>query len=137
VARWKLDLAEVESEAALAIQALPHISRVYTLEGMKRGWGVRDSVSQKVANGYHLRRGPDIELIPDPYWMVGTGKGTGHAAPYSYDTHVPLIFLGPGIRPGLYQAPAAINDIAPTLATMLEIETPSGSVGRPLTEILQ
>jgi predicted AlkP superfamily pyrophosphatase or phosphodiesterase len=137
VARWKLDLAEVESEAALAIQALPHISRVYTLEGMKRGWGVRDSVSQKVANGYHLRRGPDIELIPDPYWMVGTGKGTGHAAPYSYDTHVPLIFLGPGIRPGLYHAPAAINDIAPTLATMLEIETPSGSVGRPLTEILQ
>ena len=136
VARLKLDLAEVENEAALAIQALPHVSRVYTLEEMKRGWGVRDSVSQKVANGYHLRRGPDVELIPDPYWMVGTGNGTGHAAPYSYDTHVPVIFLGAGIRPGLYHAPIAVNDIAPTLATMLEIETPSGSVGRVLTEIL-
>src|ERR1017187_9838081 len=136
VAHWKFDLAEVETEAARAIQALPHISRVYTLEEMKRGCGLRDPVSQKVANGYHLRRVPDVELIPDPYWIVGTGNGTTPAAPYSYDTHVPLIFLGPGIRPGLYHAPVAINDIAPTLATMLEIETPSGSVGRPLTEIL-
>jgi predicted AlkP superfamily pyrophosphatase or phosphodiesterase len=136
IARLKLDPAEVESEAARAIQALPHISRVYTLEDMKRGWGVRDSVSRKVANGYHLRRGPDLELIPDPYWIVGTGNGTGHAAPYSYDTHVPVIFLGAGIRPGLYHTPVAVNDIAPTLATMLEIETPSGSVGRVLTEIL-
>jgi hypothetical protein len=136
IARLKLDLAEVEKEAAQAIQVLPHISRVYTLEEMRQGWGLRDSVSQKVANGYHLRRGPDVELILDPYWMVGAGKGTGHAAPYSYDTHVPVIFLGAGIRPGLYHAPIAVNDIAPTLATMLEIETPSGSVGRVLTEIL-
>jgi len=50
--------------------------------------------------------------------------------------HVPVIFMGWGIRPGLYHASIAVNDIAPTLATMLEIETPSGSVGRVLTEIL-
>jgi hypothetical protein len=28
-----------------------------------------------------------------------------------------------------------VNDIAPTLATILEVETPSGSVGRVLNEI--
>jgi len=136
IARLKLDLAEVEREAARAIQALPHVSRVYTLEEIRQGGGVRDSVSQKVANGYHLRRGPDLELIPAPYWMVEAGKSTGHAGPYSYDTHVPLIFLGACIRAGQYHATVAVNDIAPTLATMLEIETPSGSVGRVLTEIL-
>jgi hypothetical protein len=136
IAQSKLDLAEVEREAAHAIQALPHVSRVYTLEEMMQGGGVRDAVSRKVANGFHARRGPDVELIPDAYWMVGTGKGTGHASPYSYDTHVPVIFLGPGIRAGQYHASVAVNDIAPTLATMLEIETPSGSVGRVLTEML-
>jgi arylsulfatase A-like enzyme len=68
--------------------------------------------------------------------MVGTGTGTGHASPYSYDTHVPVIFMGTGVRAGQYNEAAAVNDIAPTLATMLEIETPSGSVGRVLTEIL-
>src|ERR1035438_4498153 len=135
IAQLKLDPAEVEKEAARAIQALPHVSRVYTLQEMTQG-GVKDMVSQKVANGFHARRGPDVELIPDPYWMVGPGKGTGHASPYSYDTHVPVIFLGAGIRPGQYHGSIAVNDIAPTLATMLEIETPSGSVGRVLTEIL-
>ena len=38
--------------------------------------GLGDTVSQKVANGYHLRRGPDVELIPDAYWMVVTGDET-------------------------------------------------------------
>jgi hypothetical protein len=136
IAQLKLDLAEVEKEAARAVQALPHVSRVYTLQAMTQGGGVKDAVGQKVANGFHWRRGPDVELIPDPYWMVRAEKGTGHASPYSYDTHVPVIFLGAGIRAGQYHASIAVNDIAPTLATMLEIETPSGSIGRVLTEIL-
>ncbi len=136
IAQMKLDLGEAEQEAARAIQALPHVSRVYTLQQMLQGGGVQDAVSQKVANGFHSRRGPDVELIPDPYWIVGTGKDTGHASPYSYDTHVPVIFMGAGIRAGQYHGAIAVNDIAPTLATMLEIETPSGAVGRVLTEIL-
>ena len=63
-------------------------------------------------------------------------SGITHASPFSYDVHVPVIFMGPGIKPGRYNTQIAVNDIAPTLATMLDIETPSGSVGRVLTEIL-
>jgi hypothetical protein len=59
-----------------------------------------------------------------------------HAATYSYDNHVPVIFLGPGIRAGEYDGPIAVNDIAATLASILHVETPSGSVGRALTEML-
>jgi hypothetical protein len=137
IASLKLNLGEVQREAGRAILALGHVARVYTLEQMVRGEGLRDTISQKVANGYHLRRGPDVELIPDPYWMVITSvKETGHASPYNYDTHVPVIFMGAGIKAGQYVMPVAVNDIAPTLAAMLEIETPSGSVGRVLTEIL-
>ena len=136
VARKNLDLGEVERTAAAAVQALPHVFRVYTMQQMMQGGGLADSITVKVANGFHLRRGPDVELIPDPYWMVGTGTGTGHETPYSYDTHVPVIFMGAGIRPGRYNMSILVNDIAPTLATMLDIETPSGSIGRVLTEIL-
>lgn len=136
IAQLKLDLGEVQREAARAIQAMPHIARTYTLQQMAQGEGLRDTISQRVANGYNLRRGPDVELIPEPYWIVGTGKGTGHASPYSYDTHVPVIFFGAGIRAGQYQGAIGVVDIAPTLAALLEVETPSGSVGRVLTEIL-
>jgi hypothetical protein len=44
--------------------------------------------------------------------------------------------MGPGIRPGRYNNAIAVNDVAPTLATMLDVETPSGSAGRVLTEML-
>jgi hypothetical protein len=44
--------------------------------------------------------------------------------------------MGPGIRPGRYDATVALNDLAPTVATLLAIETPSGSQGRVLHEIL-
>jgi len=50
---------------------------------------------------------------------------------------VPVIFMGPGIKPGVYNQEVRPNDIAPTLATLLSVETPSGSIGRCLSEILK
>jgi predicted AlkP superfamily pyrophosphatase or phosphodiesterase len=136
IAQKKLDRAEVQREAARALMALPHMFRVYTGEAVAKGETLPDFITQKVVNGYNLRRGPDLSLMPDPYWMIKSGSGETHAAPFSYDQHVPVIFMGVGIRPGRYHQSIAVNDIAPTLAALLEIETPSGSVGRVLSEIL-
>lgn len=61
---------------------------------------------------------------------------TWHATTYSYDNHVPVVFLGVGIRAGEHDGPIAANDIAATLAPILHVETPSGPVGRALTEML-
>jgi hypothetical protein len=47
------------------------------------------------------------------------------------------LFFGEGIKPGRYNQTISVNDIAPTLATLLDIETPGGSSGRVLTEIIQ
>jgi arylsulfatase A-like enzyme len=70
--------------------------------------------------------------------MPGSGgRGTTHFSPYDYDKHVPILFMGPGIKAGRYNSNVSPVDIAPTLATMLSIETPSGSSGRVLTEMLQ
>ena len=74
-------------------------------------------------------------MLLEPYWLYGT-KGTTHGSTFSYDAHVPVLFMGPGIKAGRYDQPVSVNDVAPTLATYLEVETPSGSVGRCLAEIL-
>jgi arylsulfatase A-like enzyme len=74
--------------------------------------------------------------VPEPYYLTET-TGTSHGTPYWYDTHVPVIFLGPQIKPGTFHQNIAINDIAPTLATLLGVETPSGSIGRVLSEIFE
>ena len=63
-------------------------------------------------------------------------SGTTHGTPYDYDSHVPIIFMGAGIKPGKYLKAASPNDIAPTLANLLDVEIPSGSSGRILDEML-
>ena len=45
--------------------------------------------------------------------------------------------MGPGIKPGAYSQRVALNDLAPTLATLLKVEIPGGSSGRILIEALQ
>ncbi len=55
-----------------------------------------------------------------------------HGTPFDYDTHVPVIFLGPGIKAGHYYEKIAVNDIAPTLAAIAggERAAPSGAYCR-------
>ncbi len=135
MATKKLDPAEVDRVAAQGLYQVDHIARVYTREQLIGGAVVGDDMSRRVMNGYNPRRGADLEIMPEPYWTIGASNTT-HATTYSYDNHVPVIFLGPGIRAGEYDGSIAVNDIAPTLAAILHVETPSGSVGRALTEML-
>jgi hypothetical protein len=135
MAAKKVDPAEVDRVAAQGVYQVDHIARVYTREQLSSGSVVGDDMSRRVVNGYNLRRGADLEIMPEPYWTIGDKNAT-HATTYSYDNHVPVIFLGPGIRAGEYDEAIAVNDIAPTLAAILQVETPSGSVGRALTEMM-
>jgi hypothetical protein len=131
----KLDAAEVERTAAEAARPVAHVFRVYTREMLLHG-AVDAEVGRRVMNGFYGPRSPDMYVLLEPYWLYGA-KGTTHSTTFSYDAHVPVIFMGPGIKPGRFNAPISLNDVAPTLATYLNIETPSGSVGRCLAEILQ
>jgi predicted AlkP superfamily pyrophosphatase or phosphodiesterase len=130
----KLDRAEVNRAAAEAAMGIPHVARVYTREQLMHGAVLEDQTSRRVINGFYERRGADVYLLLEPYWMF-SAHGTTHGTTYGYDAHVPVIFMGPGIRAGRFDETIAVNDIAPTLATLLGIETPSGSVGCVLREI--
>ncbi len=127
--------AQVRAAAAETLRNIPHVHRVYTKEQLLNGQTGQDKVGRRVANGYNTVRGADLILVLDPYYLFGT-SGTTHSSPFGYDTHVPIILMGPGVKPGRYHQAAAVNDIAPTLATILEVEVPAGSMGRVLSEAL-
>lgn len=133
----QLNRAEVEDVAAQAAREFPNMFRVYTRHQLQNGSTLEDEIDQLVRRGFHQERSADLFVIPLPYWVFKTGGGTTHGTPFSYDTHVPIVFMGKGIKPGRYHHKVAANDIAPTLAAMLDIETPSGSLGRILDEMFQ
>jgi type I phosphodiesterase/nucleotide pyrophosphatase len=130
----KLDAAEVERTAADAARPVAHVFRVYTREMLLHGT-VDAEVGRQVMNGFYAPRSPDLYVLLEPYWLYGS-RGTTHSTTFSYDAHVPVFFMGPGIKAGRFNQEISVNDVAPTLATYLDIETPSGSVGRCLAEIL-
>ncbi|MBV9611463.1 MAG: alkaline phosphatase family protein, partial [Acidobacteriaceae bacterium] len=111
-----------------------HAARVYSREQLENG-AEGDFIARAAMNGFYPRRSPDIAVVFEPGYMPGT-SGTTHFSPYAYDTHVPLLFMGPAIQSGHYEAKVKPNDVAPTLATLLEVQTPSGSSGRVLSEML-
>lgn len=102
---------------------------------MMEGIAIGDFVARRVHNGYYAGRGPDLVVVTEPYAMYAA-RGTTHGAPFHYDAQVPVILMGPGVKPGRYHRAAAVNDIAPTLATLLEVAMPSGNMGRTLDECL-
>jgi arylsulfatase A-like enzyme len=132
----KLDPAEVRRRAAEIVREYPHVARVYTRDQLALGQVPGDPMDRRVLNGFHAERASDLFIVNEPYYMFEE-KGTSHGTPYNYDSHVPIVFMGAAIKPGRYQHRAAVNDIAATLAAILEVEDPSGSVGRILEEALQ
>jgi hypothetical protein len=136
IQQYKTTEADVEQTAAEAARALPHIFRVYTAEDIRTGRVTRDDVSAALTYGFYGKRSGDIFVIQDPYYLYDA-NGTSHGTPFGYDSHVPVIFMGPGIKAGHYFEKVAVNDIAPTLASIAGVEQPSGSVGRVLQEMWQ
>jgi len=137
VAANKADRVEVRRFAADFARGLPHIARVLTRDDLLRGSDSEDLVGRAMLLGFYGPRSGDLALLPEPYYMFSSPPGTTHATPYSYDNHVPMIFFGAGIRTGAHFERVAVNDIAPTLAAILQIETPSGSSGRVLSEMFK
>ena len=129
----RLEPAEVERTAAQALFAVPHVFRVYTRSQLMNA-EAGDLIGRRVLNGFNVQRSGDVWVLLEPYWIPAP-RGTTHGSPFTYDAHVPLIFMGPGIRAGKFYQTVAVNDLAPTLAAILEVEIPSGSVGRILSEI--
>lgn len=138
IAEKKLERADVERVAADALldSAAVHPFRVYTRTQLLNG-GAGDFIAESLRNGFYARRSADIFLLLEPGWLpaMGAPTVTSHSTPFSYDTHVPVIFWGQGIRRGRFDQEIAINDIAPTLTTLIEVGRPSGASGRALAEI--
>ena len=76
-----------------------------------------------------------------PRWFINDFDGlmvaSVHGSPWRYDKFVPVIFVGPGMVPQRVFREIETVDVAPTLSAILGITYPSGSVGKPLVEVLQ
>ena len=55
-----------------------------------------------------------------------------HGSPWAYDVSIPLMFVGPAVRTGVYSMPVVQQDVSPTLAAALGVSMPPTATGRVL-----
>ena len=96
-----------------------------------------EGIMHSLQQGYNPKFSGDVLMIPYPATLNYSRKGTSHGSGYSYDTHVPLIFYGNGIKKGVSKKTYKIIDIAPTISNLLKIESPNGTSGNIIDEVLK
>jgi hypothetical protein len=76
-----------------------------------------------------------VTFKPGYYWY--TTRYATHGTPHDLDARIPVLFMGPMVKPGRYTKPIFSVDVAPTLAAMLGIQPTERVDGRVLTEVLR
>ncbi|HEX4948043.1 MAG TPA: alkaline phosphatase family protein [Blastocatellia bacterium] len=135
--RRKVSREEAERLVSAAIRQIPGIAECFSRTQILTGQLPSTTVARSVAAGFYPARNGDLVIVPQPFYLAGETIVASHGTPYSYDTHIPVIFYGAGIKAGLFTTPSSPLDIAPTLAAILKIEPPSNSIGQILREAMK
>lgn len=138
IQRLGLTTTDVAKKLMPYIAGLEGVSRVIPVEDILRYDG-KDPIMERVQNGYNPHRSGDLQIMLDPGWVNMTWQTTGttHGSPYPYDSRVPMLWYGAGVKAGHSVNRVSVADIAPTLAMMLQVNLPNGALsGKPLNDWL-
>jgi predicted AlkP superfamily pyrophosphatase or phosphodiesterase len=113
----------------------PKVNRVFTRDMIMHG-NQTDHVGKLVQRGFHQKRSGDIIYALEPAIISYPPKGSTHGSSMNYDTQIPLIFYGKGIKRGIGLNKRHITDIAPTISVLLGIAFPNANTGNVITEAL-
>ena len=134
-----LDFCKVKKSAVDFLKADRDFAYVADMEDLNNAT-IPEPIRLRAVNGYNRLRSGDIQLIMQPgnYEISSASEtgGTDHGVWNPYDAHIPLLFMGWGIRQGSTAQPANVTDIVPTVCALLRIQVPNGCIGNPIPAVI-
>jgi predicted AlkP superfamily pyrophosphatase or phosphodiesterase len=119
-----------------ALRRQPGVDRVMTAAGLASRRNSADVLERAAALSYHPDESGDVVVILKPTWIGTNTSAATHGSAQWYDQHVPVIFVGAGVKPGRYTSAASPADLAPTLASTIAL--PMNDIdGRVLVDALR
>jgi predicted AlkP superfamily pyrophosphatase or phosphodiesterase len=131
-----LNYAEVKKYLVSELNRDPGIFYAFDYEDMGNVI-LPTEVKEKFVLGHNSKRAGDIQVITNSGYLSWGNTGSSHGTWYPYDSHIPMIFMGWGIKPGRLTKDVHMTDIAPTIAALLRRQMPSGSIGKVVSEALK
>lgn len=136
VAAAGLKIADLSRAVADAFASFPAIYAAYPTAEIMRN-GSSDFPIQNLKRGIYPSVASDVIWVLNSGWIDYGSVGTTHGTPWAYDTHVPLLLYGKGVKKTRIYRETNTRDIAPTLSMLLQIPFPSGCTGTPIVEALE
>ena len=136
-----LDINEVSRTLANELQKQEGIAFAITSVDLLEGKISNTELNKSVLRNFNPKRSGEIFIVTEPYWYISDFDGlvvaSTHGSPWSYDTHVPIIFAGNGLTNKTIWRNVETVDVALTLSNYLKIKIPSAASGQPLLEVLK
>ena len=135
-----LEPLEVEQAVVAELEKFPGIAAAISSTRLRTA-GLTDTLlTRSILRNFHPKRSGDVYVVFEPNVFINDFDGltvaSTHGSPWRYDTFVPVIFAGAGIKPARVSRPVTPYDIAPTLSAFLGVKPPSAAIGSPLPEVL-
>jgi predicted AlkP superfamily pyrophosphatase or phosphodiesterase len=131
-----LESAKVEDALAQWLAKQPGVQAAYTRGQLTRGPLKDDRIGEMVRRSFDPERSGDVVVVTRPYHVIGEvlsekvdNYRTTHGSPHPYDTHVPLLVYGPGVRAGVRDERVTPLSVAAILARGLGVSPPEGAEG--------
>ena len=128
----KLNKDEVENKLVDFLISVNGIAEAYPSKVLKNEASNKNDLRTLLQNGYNHKLSGNVCFVYNAAWMDYAEKGTTHGAGYNYDTHVPILFYGNGIKKGETFDYITITQIAPTVSELLKINQPNSTIANPL-----
>ncbi len=126
IKEFGLEQPKVEESLASYLKSQEGILTAYTRTQLSGTLPEGDALGRQLRNSFHPERSGDVTIVLKPYYLSLTyPTGTTHGTPHSYDTHVPLYVLGPGVHRGVRTDPVTPQAIAPIFARSLDVSPPA------------
>jgi predicted AlkP superfamily pyrophosphatase or phosphodiesterase len=136
----KADPREIEKIVTAALLTVPGVAFAIPTQQLHAVPGIDEPLLLAIQRNHHAERSGDIYVVEQQNWQIQPADESlillQHNAPWAYDTHVPVAFAGAGVPARRVSRAVSTVDVAATLAVMLRTRAPSGSVGVPLTEVV-
>jgi predicted AlkP superfamily pyrophosphatase or phosphodiesterase len=136
-----LDLAEVEKAIAAELLKFDGVAYAVSSTALRTDSLPDNLMTRSILRNFHAKRSGDIYLVFEPNVFINDFDGllvaSTHGSPWRYDTYVPVIFAGAGLKPATVNRAVTPYDIAPTLSAWFDVKPPSGAIGMPLLEVLE
>ncbi|RCH55664.1 alkaline phosphatase family protein [Mucilaginibacter hurinus] len=132
----KLDEDDITRDCVRFLEKQPDIAFAVDMRKAAAA-SVPADLRERIINGYNNKRGGVIQVIVKPGYFQGWNTGTTHGTWNPHDAHIPLLFMGWGVKQGRLNRETHMTDIAPTIAALLRIQQPNGTIGKTIVEVLK